>query len=99
LSSPGRRQRAVEGRSELRETLVVGTMNGDVDAKALLDAIDELLANPTPDIDDGAALAVAQDRRHGEDGEGVARRLDADDRAALLIGLHHRDAAAETSSP
>jgi len=43
-----RRQRAVEGRSELRETLVVGTMNGDVDAKALLDAIDELLANPTP---------------------------------------------------
>ena len=68
-------------------------MYGKVDAEALLGALDEFLAESDPDIGIGDTLAVAHDRRHGENAERIPARFDADDRFAGPVRLHHGDAA------
>ena len=44
-------------------------MHGEIDAEALLGAIDEFLAERDTDVGEADALAVPHDRRHGEDAE------------------------------
>ena len=68
-------------------------MHGEVDAEALLGAIDEFLAEGGANVDGCQALAVAQDRRHAENAQRLAARFDADDRLAGLDRLHHGVAA------
>ena len=74
-------------------------MHGEIDAEALLDAVDELLAEGNADIGDGDAFSVAHDRRHGENAQRIPSGFDADDRFAGLVRLHHGARRAEMSSP
>ena len=68
-------------------------MHREVDAEALLGAIDEFLAESGADVDIRQRLAVAHDRRHAENRERFATRFDADDRLAGLDRFHHGGAA------
>ncbi len=86
-------ERAVaEGRCDTCESLAVEAVHGEIDAEALLGAIDELLAKGNADIGDGEALPVAHDRRHGENTERIPSGFDADDRLAGFVRLDHGSA-------
>jgi hypothetical protein len=67
-------------------------MHGEVDAEALLGAIDEFLAKSGPDIGNRKTLAVANDRSDAEGNERIPPRLDADDRLSGLICRYYGDA-------
>jgi hypothetical protein len=71
------------------KTLAIETIHGQIDAEALLGAIDELLAEGDADIGDGEALAVTHDRRHRENAEQLPPGFDADNRLAGRVRLHH----------
>jgi hypothetical protein len=73
--------------------VAIGPVHGKVDAEALLDAIDEVLAEADADVGIGENLAVAHDRRHAEDAQRIASQLDADDLPAGPQRLRHGDAA------
>jgi hypothetical protein len=81
-------------RGQLSKALAVVPIHGEVDAKTLLGALDEFLAKGDADIGVGDALAVAHDRRHGENAERIPARFDADNRPAGPVRFHHRGAAA-----
>ena len=78
-----------EGRSDGGESLAVETMHREVDAEALLDAVDKLLVEGDADIGNGDTLSVAHDGRHRKNAEGVPAGFDADDGFSGLVRLHH----------
>ena len=89
-----------KGRCDIYKGLAVEPMHGEVDAEAMLGAIDELLAEGDADIGNRKALSVLHDRRHGENTERIPPGFNADDRFAGLVQLHHggtpcRDVLAE----
>jgi len=71
-------RRVVVGSREFPEFVVLEAMHGDIDAEALLGAIDEFLAEGNADIDDTDTLAIAHHRRHRKDGKRGTGRLDAE---------------------
>jgi hypothetical protein len=88
----GRDHAVAEGGRQPLEVLAVERMHGEVDAEALLGAVDEFLAEGDADIDIAQRLAVTHDRGHAEDRKRLAGGLDADDRSAGLDRFHHGDA-------
>src|SRR3979411_51754 len=77
------------GRCDICKNLAIETMHGQIDAEALLGAIDELLAKRNADVGDGNAFSVAHDRRHGENRQRIPPGFDADNRLAGLVRFHH----------
>ena len=71
---------AFESRRKRFERRTVETVHGKVDAEALLDAVDEFLAEFEADISHPEGFAPLRDRRHGIDTEVTLSVFDADDR-------------------
>ncbi len=79
-------------RGEPLEGFAVERMDGEVDAEALLGAIDKLLAEGGADVDIRETLAVAHDRGDAENAEFVPSGFDAHDLLAARKCLHDRAA-------
>src|SRR5579872_7018396 len=69
-----------EGRCNIRKTLAVETMDGQIDAEALFGAVGELFVERDTDVDDADAFPIAHDRRHAVDAEGFPSGFDAGNR-------------------